>query len=370
MANPATTLLITGLGRGGAEAQLVSLARHLKSCGWDPEVVSLLPPTRHSAETRRSLAELREAEIAVWSPGIAHRGAALRGLWALARRWRARRPDLLCTFMFHANVVGRILGRLARVPVVVSSVRNERFGPRWRERLEAMTERLCDVTVVNSAAVAASLAARGVVQPVRCCVIPNGVDLARFAPQETAVRASMRRELGIPPDAFLWLAVGRLYPHKDHATLLRALRLVRARHPELRFECFGRFAGAGALPEGLTAHGYLDDDALLAFYRRCMVFVSPSYAEGWGLTAAEAMANGAAVIVAEDGGSRDFAFDGRTALVVPPRDPVSIAEAVSTLVDNTSLRSRIVAGGLARSREMSWGRLVTDFDRVLTARAA
>ena len=169
-ARPATSLLITGLGQGGAETQLVALSRHLKGRGWDPEVVSLLPPARHASDTRRFLAELEAAEIAVWSPGIVSRGAPVRGLAALWRHWRARPPEVLCTFMFHANVVGRVLGRLARVPVVVSSIRNERFGPRWRERLEAVTERLCDVTVVNSAAVAESLAARGVIRRDRCRV--------------------------------------------------------------------------------------------------------------------------------------------------------------------------------------------------------
>jgi glycosyltransferase involved in cell wall biosynthesis len=345
--------LITGLGRGGAETQLVALARHLKSCGWDPEVVSLLPPARHPADTRQFLAELRDAEIRVWSPGIARRRAALRGLWALARRWRVRRPDLLCTFMFHANVVGRILGRLARVPVVVSSIRNERFGPRWRERLEAVTERFCDVTVVNSGGVADSLATRGVLHPGRCRVIPNGVDLVRFAPRTRAARESTRRRLGVPRHAFLFLTVGRLYPHKDHTSLLRALSLVRRRHPEARLAVAGdgpllpslrTEAAALGLTQLVDWLGLRDDvpDLLAA----SDAFVLSSRWEGSPNVVLESLAAAVPVASSAVGGVHELVEDGRSGFLVPPGDVTALAAAMEQLLSlSPGARRRMGARG-------------------------
>lgn len=336
---PRTSLVITGLGQGGAETQLVALSRHLASRGWRTEVVSLLPPARHAAETRRFVAELQSLGIPVWSPGITSRTAPVRGLWALLTHWRARRPDMLCTFMFHANVVGRLVGRLARVPVVVSSVRNERFGPRWRERLEAATAGLCDVTVVNSEAVAASLAARGVVRRDRCRVIPNAVDFARFPPRAPATRAAMREQLGLPHDAFVWLAVGRLYPHKDHAALLRAVTRLRERHPSMRLAIAGdgplrrvlrRQTCELSLGERVHWLGLRDDvPELLA---ASDAFVLPSRWEGSPNAVLEALAAAVPVTGTDVGGVRELIEDGRSGFIVPPGDVAALATAMERLM--------------------------------------
>ena len=157
-------------------------------------------------------------------------------------------------------------------------------------------------------------------------------------------------------------------PHKGAETMLKASAVVSEASPNARFECFGREVDNLAIPPRPHLHGYLDDEQLARFYQSCMVFVSPSYAEGWGLTTAEAMANGAAVVVTDDGGSRDFAIDGTTALVVPPRDPHAIASGVSTLLRDESLRTRIVERGLEKSRQMSWSQIVAEFDAVLSER--
>ncbi len=140
--------------------------------------------------------------------------------------------------------------------------------------------------------------------------------------------------------------------------MLQAIPLIRARHPEVEFECFGRFHDDVDFPGGLTRHGYLSDAEVVALYRRCMIFVLPSHAEGWGLPAAEAMANGAAVVVTENGGSSDFAIDGETALVVPPHDPAAITDAVSTLILDEARRAQLVEAGINICNEMTWDRAI------------
>lgn len=339
VSTPVTSLVITGLGEGGAEKQLVALSRHLKASGWDADVVSLLPPARHAVETRRCLAELRDAGIRVWSPGIVSQRAPIGGLCALWRHWHTRRPEVVCTFMFHANVVGRVLGRLARVPVVVSSIRNERFGPRWRERLEAATERLCDVTIVNSDAVAASLVARGVVRRDHCRVIPNAVDFARFVPAAASRRAVTRARLGVSPDDFLWLAVGRLVPHKDHASLLDAMTRLRPGHPAVRLAIAGdgplreslRRQGSGPALEGAVHWLGLRSDVpdLLA---ASDAFVLPSRWEGSPNVVLEAVAAGVPVTATDVGGVRELVEDGGSGFVVRPGDAAALAAAMERLM--------------------------------------
>jgi len=152
--------------------------------------------------------------------------------------------------------------------------------------------------------------------------------------------------------------------YKGAAEMLAAIPMIQDRHHNVEFECFGENAGFD-FPPGLIVHGYLQDDDLLALYRRCKVFVLPSHAEGWGLPAVEAMANGAAVVVADNGGSRDFAVDGETAVIVPIRDPEAIADAVSRLLSDDTLRSTVIAGGIKRTAEMSWDRSTAELLTVL-----
>jgi glycosyltransferase involved in cell wall biosynthesis len=331
------SLVITGLGRGGAETQLVALSRHLRSLDWPVEVISLLPPTRFVEE--RFVAELRSSGIPIWSPGIGGPAAVVPGAWRLLRHLRARRPDVVCAFMFHANVLGAVLGRLAGVPVIVASIRNEHFGSRWREGLEAMAQRLSDVTVVNSTRVAASLRARRIVGATPCRVIPNAVDVARFTPDATVTRAVVRQQLGISAGTFLWLAVGSLEPQKDHATLLRAVATLRDRYPGLRLavaghgplrDALGRLAEDLGLSDRVAWLGLRHDvPALLA---ACDAFVLASRWEGSPNALLEALVSGVPVVATAVGGVRDLVEDGRSGFLATPGDVAAVAGAMEQVL--------------------------------------
>lgn len=267
-----------------------------------------------------------------------------------------RRAD--ATIISSARVAERIPQASARTGTIFYVVYE---FPVWRYGRDDLKDLLAsalqrdDVTyIASSEAVEEMLAELGVTAAAK---ITCGIELPELE--------------AIPPTADREPVVGfalRPEPYKGARDMLEAIRVVRSRHPELRFECFGRFSDDLEIPEGLDLLGYIDDDKLGAFYRRCQIFVSPSYSEGWGLTAAEAMANGAAVVVTDDGGSRDFATHRETALVVPPRDPESLAAAISTLAEDGSLRDRIVSQGVVRSREMSWSRSVGDLERIVASR--
>jgi glycosyltransferase involved in cell wall biosynthesis len=336
---PVTSLVITGLGHGGAETQLVALARDLASHRWDVDVVSLLPAGPGSARGGEFREELATDGLAVWSPGLVGARSLPAAVSALRRHWRSRRPDVVCTFMFHANVVGTLAARLAGVPAVVTSIRNERFGPRWRERLEAVTQRFSDVTVVNAESVAASLLARGVIPRGRCRVIPNAVDVARFAPGDGATRDATRRRLGVPAHGFLWLTAGRLYPQKDHASLLTAVRIVRDRFRGVRLAV----AGDGPLAAGLrqqarqtaladTVHWLGARTDVADLLAASDAFVLPSRWEGSPNAVLEALAAGLPVAATDVGGVRELVQDGASGYLVPPGDAGALAAAMERLM--------------------------------------
>jgi len=91
-------------------------------------------------------------------------------------------------------------------------------------------------------------------------------------------------------------------------------------------------------------------------YNATRVFVQASRHEGFGLTPVEAMACGAALVTTDCGGSRDYAFADETAIVVPPEDPMALADAVESLLDDDERRAALAAAGERLVRTFRWER--------------
>lgn len=316
--------LTTGLGRGGAELQLTLLATGLASRGWDVRVMSMLPLDGHAPT-------LAAAGIEVVSLEMQRGKAQFRQLFETAQilgRWR---PDVLVTFMVHANLLGRAAGTLARVPTIVSSVRNERFGGRHWERLLALTDRLAAATVANSGIVARSLTQRRLVAPERLHVIPNGIVAREFRDVSTH-RASVRQELGVEPSDFLWLAVGSLHPQKDHATLVEAFREVLQALPEARLAIVGAGPLSDELEHRLSTLELGERVQLLGLRTdvpRLLggadAFVLSSAWEGLPNAVMEAMAARLPVVATSVGGVAELIADRESGIVVPAKQPHSLA---------------------------------------------
>jgi glycosyltransferase involved in cell wall biosynthesis len=119
------------------------------------------------------------------------------------------------------------------------------------------------------------------------------------------------------------------------------------------------------MPKWIERLGRVSDDQLAALYSEAQVFLLPSRAEGWGLPAAEAMASGAAVVTAANGGTEDFAISEVTALVVPPANPRAMAAAVLRILGDIELRNRLATAGAAMAGAMTWDRAFQELAVVL-----
>jgi glycosyltransferase involved in cell wall biosynthesis len=162
------------------------------------------------------------------------------------------------------------------------------------------------------------------------------------------------------------LLLHHAYPWKGVAEGHAAVALARKRVPSLALVGFGvhRPQGRGGYDE---FHADPPQSALAGLYSGCDIYLCPSWDEGLGMPSMEAMACGAALVTFDNGGSRDYARDGETALVAPRLDVNALAEKLTLAAEDTSLRERIAAAGSAFvTTSFSWETAVTRMEALFT----
>jgi glycosyltransferase involved in cell wall biosynthesis len=324
-------LLIRSLGIGGAERQLVVLARALHARGVDVRVLTFYPAGALKPE-------LEAAGVPVEDLGKGGRWDVLAFLWRLWRRLRALRPDVLYSWLPMANVLAAVLGPMAGVPRIVWGVRASNLDADrydWLHRVEqSLARRLArraDAIICNAEAGRHWHEALGYPRE-RMVVIENGIDTERFH-FDAHARARLRKEWGVADHEHLIGLVARIDPMKDHDTFLHAAALLAQRRPGVRFVCVGDGPESElARLQGL-AHALGLDGRLLWLGRRADVAQvlsamdiassSSSYGEGFSNAIGEAMACSRICVVTDVGDSRRIV--GETGFVVPPRDPEALA---------------------------------------------
>src|SRR5262249_7951880 len=146
-------------------------------------------------------------------------------------------------------------------------------------------------------------------------------------------------------------------PAKGFLPGLQALEQVRQSLVDMRVIMFGTDEPEEELPEWVTFRRDPDRDTLIdEIYNQCRVFVQPSMYEGFGLTAVEAMACGCALVSTNNGGSRDYAIAGETALLADTGDVDGLAAGVERLLRDDGERRRIATNGQAHVQRFQWER--------------
>lgn len=150
---------------------------------------------------------------------------------------------------------------------------------------------------------------------------------------------------------------------------IEALKRVKQQIPEFSAALFGTSAPGSEIPEWVEYSQLPSRDALRDMYNSAAVFLQPSRTEGWELTSTEAMACGCALVTTDNGGSRDFASNGETALVVPVQDVEAMSAKIVQLLQDEPLRIRLAEHGEQYVRRFSWDRAVDAIEKVLGDRS-
>lgn len=324
--------LIGNLDNGGAEAVLVRLVK--ASAEKEQCVVSLGPRSWYSSELENCGVELHHLNLA----GPCSLLGSLRRLIGVHKRFR---PDIIQTWMYRANVIGGLWGKLVGVPVVWG-IHCSTFAPPFPLHSRALVyfsgllAHFIPARIINCSSRSAEAHERIGYPAARVVIIPNGYDVDHFRP-DPAARSRIGSETKALDTDFLIGTVGRWHPQKDHQTLLKALAIFREAVPtgwkcllvgasmdhtnkELNAGIFALSLGDLVAPMGQRS----DIEVIM---RALDVHVlSSAFGEAFPNVVAEAMASGTPPIVTDVGDSRFLV--GETGWVVQPRSPDQLASAL------------------------------------------
>lgn len=331
-------LLATG-GNGGAQESYSGLLLRLDRSRYDVRAVSL---SAGSAVQR-----LRRLGVAV--DVIEEHGDedAVRELVAYLRRHEI---DLVHAHMFRAEVVGTRAAVAAGTPVIIATVHSSRVRSHDEIAELAKLTGQMDSLIVPSASIEHKV--RGEGRETRFSVIPNGVDLERFA--TPVPECGLRKQLGIPAGGLIVGVLARLEPEKGHRFLVDAMPGIVAAAPGAWLVIVGEGslaselrARAAALPppacDRVLFTGRREDVA--AITAELDVAVLPSLREAQGISILEAMARRRPVVATAVGGIPEVITDGIDGVLVPPADPDALAAAVAGLLTDPALRRRLGDAG-------------------------
>jgi glycosyltransferase involved in cell wall biosynthesis len=337
-------LLISSLEFGGAERQVIELARNFDRRRIDPIICTLseqVPLVGDDAETRRILHILPK------------RGRFdLTTVPRLARLLREQKVDVIHAFLFDSEIAARLAAPLAGVRTVVASERNADYvRPRLHHLVQQLTKPLFKVMVANSHAGARFNARTLGLPESRLRVVHNGVNTERFHP-DPAAGAAFRAKIGLAVGTPVIGMVGSFKRQKDHGTFLRmALRLLESR-PDCRFLIAGDIVSGSedskvyaaeirALAEELNLGDRLlfigNQQDMPGFYNACDLTALLSLREGTPNVALESMACGKPVIASDIADNAIIIRDGQDGHIVPSGDWQTAAGHAARLLEDAAL---------------------------------
>ncbi len=339
--------IITGTDMGGAEMMLSKLTAQHDRSRFEVQVISLLPIGVIGERIAASGIPVLTANMGRGVPSP----AAIRAVTLQLKKFR---PDVVQTWMYHADLIGGMAAKQAGVAAIAWNIRNSTLDRQTSKRSTLIVVRLC------------ALMSRRIPRKIVCCshvaqqvhtaigydakrmqIIPNGFDLSQFRPNPKA-RATVRAELGLDDTTPIIGLVARFDPQKDHANFVAAAALLHRELPFVHFVlCGDQITGENAELMGWIRAVGLESQFHLLGRRSNMPDVtaafdiaasSSSYGEAFPNILGEAMACGVPCVTTDVGDSR--LIIGDTGICVPPKQPQTLAQAWHSLLTETAEQKR------------------------------
>jgi glycosyltransferase involved in cell wall biosynthesis len=337
-------LLVNDLRIGGAERQLIELARGLDKSRFRVLITTLYPGQPLDEEARGI-------------PGVELRSLERRGkfdplaLGRLVALLKREKVDVIQPFLTPATAFGMTAAMIARTPVKIVTERcgvrlNTHLGNNVYRFVEDRMTRFANAAIPNSEAGAGYLLSRGIARD-KVRVIYNGVPRERVT-ATLEERQALRRELGVSDETWLIGIVASLTPAKDHANFLQAAASIRREAPDTRFLIVGEGPLRAALERRVESLGLADAVIFAGHQLRVAPYIaamdvavlSSCDHEGCSNFILEAMGLGRPIVATDVGGNREL-VNAEAGIIVPVGNPVKLAAAVLDVMRNPEAADRM-----------------------------
>jgi glycosyltransferase involved in cell wall biosynthesis len=345
--------VMTTFFHGGTEGQVLNLVRRMDRHEFDLQFACL----RKGGDILGDF-ELLEIPISEFRIRNLYRPQTFMQQWRFAAYLRSQRIQIMHSYNFYANMFAIPAARMARIPVVLASIRDRGVYLTPKQKLaQKAVCRLADRILVNAESIREWLLEQGY-QENRISVIKNGVDMSRYPDSRDC--SHIRRELDIPEAAPIVVLIARLNPQKGVDEFIQAASLLRGSHPDVRFLIVGVKL---QYQEGVFAQDriYLQELQQLAkdlgvgdmviftghrtdtpeILAEAAISVLPSHSEGLSNTLLESMAAGVPTIATNVGGNPELVKDHSTGILIPVKSPGHLAQAIREILDDSGLARRL-----------------------------
>ncbi|OQA91414.1 MAG: putative glycosyltransferase EpsF [Elusimicrobia bacterium ADurb.Bin231] len=333
--------LITSLNIGGTERFLLTVLKNLKS-KYDFSV-GYLKERGYTAD------EIEKIGITVQKFDFL----------SLVRYLKSFKPEILHTHLYRANIIGRIAGRVAKLPAVISSQRSiDGWKNRFHSVIDGATSIYCDLVIANSAAAADILAKREKVPSNKIEIVYNGQE--EFAPSKEALLPVLT--VGY---------VGRLHKEKGVYLLPEIAKALSMKKPEFRFVIIGDGPELGNIRSKINSYGLKNNISFLGWqenrgkiYSEFDVLILPSEEESFPQALLESFAYGVPAVASDVGGVREILEDGKNGFLVKKGDVSGYAAGILAIAENNYCYRHFSANALAKASEYSVEKMIRSVDSI------
>ena len=341
--------LIEDLFIGGSEEDLLTILKGLNRERFNPLVICL-------AMGGPLVEEIKELGVEVKIIGL-KRKFDLNTLWKLVRLMKERKIHILHTHLFVSDAYGRVAARIAGVPVILICMQNTYFWKRKRHIwLDRTLSRFTDRIICCSEVVREFTIEQERIRADKFVTVHNMIDLAKFARVVDVVK--VKRDLGLNPETPIVGCVAILGPQKGHCYLLEAAAILLRRIPQTKF----LIVGDGPLRrrlEGMAGDLGIGENILFLGNRRDTpqlfaafdLSVLASLWEGLAIVLLEAMAMRKPIVATAVGGVPEVVVNQQTGILVPSKDPTSLAQAMLSLLKDRNKAREMGEAGRKRVEE-------------------
>lgn len=249
-------------------------------------------------------------------------------------------PDVQVNYLIHADIFGRVFGKMFGVKKIVPYIRNIHRNRKCLMFLDKITLSLADFVLTNSETAKKYYTEKMKVKNNEIMCIPNGVDILRFENLNVNV-AEKKKEIGIPESSFIIGTVARLEKQKDISTLIRAFEMVQKKHSKLHLLIVGHGSQKENLKKMITDLNIENKVTMLEKRTDALellqimdVFVLPSHNEGMSNAILEAMALKKNIITSDIEENKELIKDGYNGVNFNTGDCEDLADKIFYCIDN------------------------------------